>query len=86
MKRRAFVRVSGDAQLEQIDGIAEHFRTAGAVVTDTSLGKITGQFTVTADEADLPRLRQKADSIGVTLVPEDEDLVHRLPDPSSGLQ
>lgn len=85
-KRRAFVRVSEDAQLEQIEGIAEQFRAAGAEVTDTDLGRITGQFVVTADEQDVPRLRQQAASINVSFVPEDEDLVHRLPDPSSDLQ
>ncbi len=38
------------------------------------------------DEQDAARLREQAASMSVTFIPEDEDLMYRLPDPAPDLQ
>jgi hypothetical protein len=81
MKKRGFIRIADDEQLNNIEQFASDFRSQGFEVTDVS--PVVGQITGTVQESDIPRIRSAAISLGMQFVLEDEDVEHHLPGPDA---
>lgn len=83
MRKRGYIRIVDDEQLNNIEQLASTFRSQGFDVTDVA--PIVGQITGVAQEADIPRIRNSAASLGLQFVLEDDDVEHRLPGPDAGV-
>ncbi len=88
MRKRGYVRLTDDSQLDQIDSIVSELRSQGFEVSEDNLenAKITGQLAGEAAEEALPDIRNRAAAFGARFTSEEDDMEHRLPDPRSDLQ
>lgn len=84
MGNRVFIRIDDDEQLQHIQRIAGELRQAGLELSDVS--PVVGQITGTVETSALPGVEQTCKAMGLRLVREESDVVHRLPPEGSDLR
>lgn len=84
MTKRVYIRIDDDDQLAEIGRIAAELGRSGLEVT--SVSPVIGQIAGTAADGAVATLKTQALAVGAHLVVEEDDLVHHLPPPGSGVQ